>query len=174
MGMRGLGRTHTNKDHHVLPETPHSNDFLLFSSFPNFSCLINWFHDHFNWLLILCVVWSPFLSLFERRGLANENIYVNSTLIFIDISHRNRDLQVTINHTEWPDRWTNSIGTPAAEVHNFSERLLRLLCLVISEFTRNQSRGWGKEFGMSLRISPEVSLGLLLHQSHWVIPPADP
>lgn len=90
MGMRGLGRTHTNKDRHALPETPHSNDFLLFSSFPNFSCLIDWFHDHFNWLLVLLILCtccssfqehrSPFY-VYERSGLANENIYVNSTLI---------------------------------------------------------------------------------------------
>lgn len=69
--------------------------------------------------------------------------------------------------------WTDSIRTPAAEVHDFSERLLRMLGLVIYEFTWNQSRGWGREFWMSLRIRPEMGLGLLLHQFHCVIPPAD-
>ena len=67
----------------------------------------------------------------------------------------------------------SSIGTPTTQVHDFPQRLLWLLHFRIFQFAWNHCRGWRRKV-LSLRIRPEIVLGMLLRWPYDKIPPTDP
>ena len=66
----------------------------------------------------------------------------------------------------------SSTGTPTAQVHDFPQRLLWLLHFLISQFAWDHCRSWRRKV-LSLRIRPEIVLGMLMRWSNDKIPPAD-
>ncbi|KAL6975754.1 hypothetical protein U1Q18_024547 [Sarracenia purpurea var. burkii] len=65
-----------------------------------------------------------------------------------------------------------SVGTPAAQVHDFSEGFFCLLRLLFPQFPRNHGCGRRREI-LGARHGSEVVLGVLVYRSYGVIPPTE-
>ena len=68
-------------------------------------------------------------------------------------------------------RSASSVGSPAAQVHDSPQRLLWLLCFLVSHSARNHG-GRGREL-LDLRKRPEAVPGMLVNRPHSVIPSAE-
>ena len=97
----------------------------------------------------------------------NTNLTIN--LLIIASKGRNH-LTENWDYISWINILkSNSIGTPAAQVHDFSYRILLGPLYGI----RNSRRRLSREF-LGLIIGPDIVLGMLLHWPYNKIPPAHP